>query len=251
MATKLNLLGDYHIHTNYGHGRGLIKDNIQRAINRGLSEIAITEHGPASQSIRRLGVKTPLQLLEIKELVTNYNQQFEEINILTGVEANVISLAGDLDVPDFVLEELDIVLAGLHLWIKPQNWEVVKKFIFDNLIGHKLGLTSKEKIRYHNTQALIKAVKKNDIDIITHPGFQLDIDTVELAKACQENNTCLEINNSHEQMEVEFINAAARTGVQFVVNSDAHEAKQVGKVNSALQLLKKAEVNLKQIINVN
>ncbi|SJZ41720.1 PHP domain-containing protein [Selenihalanaerobacter shriftii] len=246
----MRLLADYHTHTNYGHGTGLISNNIQQALEKGLEELAITEHGPASQSLTKLGVKDALQLLEIKNEVSNYNREVKELNILAGVEANIVSLDGDLDIPNFVLEELDIVLAGLHLWIKPQDLKTGKRLIFDNMINYRLGLVSKEEIRYYNTQALINAVEKYDIDIITHPGFQLDIDTIELAKICQKNDTLLEINNSHQQLTTDFINAAAKTGVKFVVNSDAHKSTEIGEVSSALKLLKETNIDLNQVINV-
>lgn len=246
----MRLLADYHTHTNYGHGTGQIEKNIQQAINIGLEELAITEHGPASHSIRRLGVRDSAQLLEIKEEAKAFDHEFEEINILAGVEANVISLDGRLDVPEFVLKELDIVLAGLHLWVKPQDWDTGKRLIFDNLIGSKIGLTALEDVRYYNTQALIRAVQNYDIDIVTHPGFQLDIDTIELAKVCKENGTLLEINNSHHQLTVDFINVAVSTGAKFVVNSDAHTSEEIGKVDAALDLIRDANINLEQVINV-
>jgi putative hydrolase len=250
VSRQLRLLADYHTHTNYGHGSGVIEDNIYQAINKELKELAITEHGPASRSITSLGVKDALQLLEIKEEVKGYNQKFEEIEILTGVEANIITLDGELDVPEFILKELDIVLAGLHLWINPKGWEAGKRLVFDNLIASKLGIISREEVRYYNTQALISAVKRYDIDIITHPGFQLDIDTIELAKVCKENDTCLELNNSHQQLTVDFINAAAELGVKFVVNSDAHTSEEIGEVSSVFSLLKSSNIDLNQVINI-
>ncbi|MBM7624203.1 PHP domain-containing protein [Sporohalobacter salinus] len=246
----MKLVADYHTHTNYGHGTGLIEDNIKQAIELGLDELAITEHGPASHSLTRLGVKDSLQLLEIKEEIAEYDRYFNEINLLTGVEANVINLDGKLDVPELILKELDIILAGLHLWIKPKSLQAGKEIIFDNLIGYKLGLVSKEEIREKNTQALVNAVEKYNIDIITHPGYQLDIDTHKLATVCQKEDTCLEINNSHNQLSVSFINTAASTGVEFAVNSDAHTTKGIGQIDSALELIKRAKLDLDQVINV-
>lgn len=42
----MNLYGDYHTHTIYSHGSGTIEDNVKAAINKGLKEIAICDHGP-------------------------------------------------------------------------------------------------------------------------------------------------------------------------------------------------------------
>ena len=40
----MKLLGDYHTHTTYTHGKSTIEENVRQAENLGLKEIAITEH---------------------------------------------------------------------------------------------------------------------------------------------------------------------------------------------------------------
>ncbi|MFR6641738.1 MAG: PHP domain-containing protein [Christensenellales bacterium] len=37
--------GDYHTHTYYSHGKGTIEDNVRAAAEKGLKQIAITDHG--------------------------------------------------------------------------------------------------------------------------------------------------------------------------------------------------------------
>ena len=39
------LTGDYHTHTIYSHGKGTVLENVMRAKEVGLQEIAITDHG--------------------------------------------------------------------------------------------------------------------------------------------------------------------------------------------------------------
>ncbi|MCK8824850.1 PHP domain-containing protein [Fuchsiella alkaliacetigena] len=246
----MELIGDYHVHTKYGHGQGEVKDIIATAERRGLQELAITEHGPSSWTLIKLGVKSLKELLEIKEQIQRYSQEYSDLKVLSGVEANIISSDGELDVPESLIAELDLLLVGLHLWIKPPHWRAAKDLIFDNTIGYRLGLKSKDEIRYNNTRALLAAIERYEVDIITHPGFQLDIDTVELAKKCKEENVLLEINNKHDQLNTDFINTAAQTGVKFVVNSDAHRPEGVGRVDSAFQLIREAELDLGQVANV-
>ncbi len=36
------------------------------------------------------------------------------VQVLKGIEANIIGLSGELDLPDHMLAQLDIVLAGFH-----------------------------------------------------------------------------------------------------------------------------------------
>ncbi|HOR86487.1 MAG TPA: PHP domain-containing protein, partial [Bacillota bacterium] len=41
----MKLYADYHTHTIYSHGTGSIMDNVTAAKNKGLTEIAVTDHG--------------------------------------------------------------------------------------------------------------------------------------------------------------------------------------------------------------
>ena len=44
----MRLWGDYHTHTSYSHGRGTVGDMVLAAKDRGLKEVAITDHGPGA-----------------------------------------------------------------------------------------------------------------------------------------------------------------------------------------------------------
>ena len=43
---KYRMIWDYHTHTIFSHGIGTIEDNVKIAIEKGLSSIAISDHGP-------------------------------------------------------------------------------------------------------------------------------------------------------------------------------------------------------------
>ena len=59
----MNITVDYHTHTTYSHGKGSILDNALSAKERGLSEIAITDHGYGHHAF---GIKQK-KLPEMKE----------------------------------------------------------------------------------------------------------------------------------------------------------------------------------------
>ncbi|MCK8828046.1 PHP domain-containing protein [Natroniella acetigena] len=242
----MRLNADYHTHTIYSHGKGSIRENIEVAITKGLERVAISDHGPACYGF---GVEDAASFLEIKREVDKYDRLYPEIKVLTGVEANVISLDGRLDLPRFILEELDVVLVGLHLPIKPASWQDGVGIIFNNVIIDKLGLKSTE-IREKNTDALINALHNYKIDIITHPGYRINIDTRRLAREAAKTDTVLEINASHGYLSEEFVKVAATENVKFSLGSDAHKPVDVGEVDSALQVAKNSGLIIEDIVNV-
>ena len=145
--------------------------------------------------------------------------------------------------------KLDQVLAGFHVAIHPKSlWDGVK-FLAHWTLG-KINKQVKMKARNENTKAVVAAVYNNEIDIITHPGLNISIDTPELARACVKMNTALEINAKHGVKSIEFIQAAARQGVKFAIGSDAHQPKEVGRLEAGVKAARLAGLNPEQIINV-
>ena len=242
--------GDYHTHSQYSHGKGNIEENIQAALARGLKELAITDHGPGSWNFIRLGVRSASELLVIKREIKALQQKYPGIKLYSGVEANIIYPEGELDVPEEILADLDIVAAGFHLLIYPPDFSSFQDIILKNRFIYKWFPGKRKEIRKENTEILIKAVKRYKIDFITHPGYGIDIDTYKLAEACAERGTLLEINARHVEELRAFIEAAARTEVKFIINSDAHGAEEVGNFEKALELVEKLALPWERIVNI-
>ncbi len=245
----MQVVADYHTHTHYSDGVGSIRANIEAGIEQGLEEVAIADHGPASRTWKQLGVSSPETLLEIKRKVDKYNRLYSAIEVLSAVEANIVSRDGQLDVPQNILQELDKVLVGFHLFIRPLNWRAGKEIIVDNLLLERMGI-NRQKIRRRNTELIRKVLRRYDVDIITHPGFQVNIDTPALAQAAREQQTAVEINAKHAAELVDFGAVAEEEGVKFCLGSDAHRPEQVGEVGPALRAAEIAGLSAEEIINV-
>ena len=246
----MNLTGDYHTHSQYSHGKGDLRRNIEVALKKGLKELAITDHGPRTFNLIRLGVKNADQLLVIKEQLLKIQAEYPAIKLLAGVEANIINQRGDLDVPASLLKRLDVKAAGFHLLILPPDLESARRLIFDNRITYRFFPARREEIRKWNTEAVTNAVRRYQLDFITHPGYGVDIDTLALAQACVEADTMLEINSRYGRRTEEFVRLAKETEVNFILNSDAHDPEQVGELANGLALVNELGIVPERVYNL-
>lgn len=242
----MQIFADYHTHSEYSHGRGSIVGNLRAAQRQGLKAVAITDHGPATAF--GMGVPDERTLLKIKARLRSLAPYFPGLRLLAGVEANIISLEGDLDVSDQVLAELDIVLVGLHPTVLPRTLRDTAGLIGLNALGRYLKEV-RHLARRLNTRALIRAVERHHIDIITHPGWKLSIDTRALARACAARGTALEINAAHGFLTREFVRVAAAEGVRFAIGSDAHSPARVGHLQAGIAVAEALGLKPEQIIN--
>lgn len=242
----MELIADYHTHTVHSHGKGTVADNASAAAACGLAVVGISDHGPANMF--GVGVRSFDVFDKIREEAERWERAHRGVRVLVGVEANVVSLDGHLDVPDDVLARLDYVMAGLHVPVKPHSWRDAWKIVYANVGGRFSGRLA-HRARELNTEAVIQAVLKNRIDVITHPGWRLSIDTRALARVCAQRGTALEINTSHVHTGVPYIEAAAEEGVHFVIGSDAHAPARVGDFASGVELAKRAGLTEAQIVN--
>ncbi|ATW25895.1 PHP domain-containing protein [Candidatus Formimonas warabiya] len=242
----MKITGDFHTHSKYSDGRHTIVEMVDAARAKGLGTIALTDHGPSNIGT---GVRAAQTYLVIKDEISKLQENRPDIRILTGAEADVVSCAGDIDVPQDVVKQLDLLLVGLHPYVKPKGWKDGFTFVLGNQIA-KLVPPLQNRMKSINTKALVEAMHKHDVLAITHPGLGMPLDLDEVARACLSTNTAFEINTGHNFQKVEDIKRVSEKGVSFIVNSDAHFTKSVGNLETGLALLAHANVPPEQIINV-
>lgn len=240
----MRIFADYHNHTVYSHGKGTIRENVEWALKKGLREIAITDHGPSHISF---GVRKK-KIAKIRKEIDTLNKEYQDINILMGLECNVISYDGEIDIDDEIMEQLDILLVGFHFGAKFKTFQDNYRAYVLNYLG-KFSKKIGKRIRELNTQALVKAINRYKIDLITHPGAKVDIDSRKLAKAAARRGTALEINSSHGHLSLEYIKIAMKEDVKFFISSDAHKPEDVGNVRDAIDRAVKAGLKADSIVN--
>ncbi len=236
---------DLHTHTTYSHGKGSIEDNVKVAVKKGLSKIAISDHGPGhvSYGIKRAKIK------DMRRDIENIKNKYPEIEILLGVEANVINKSGAIDLTDEEKELFDVILAGYHYGAFGEQPGHDLRIHAENYVLNKVGKTT-PKLKKENTDLMIKAIYENEILAITHPGDKYDIFIEEVAKACEDRGVWMEINNSHPFLTVETIAKCAEYDVSFVIGSDAHVPHKVGCCENAAWRIKEAGIDPARVVNL-
>lgn len=241
----MRFYADWHTHSKHSDGRGTIEDNVLSAMSKGLSQIGITEHGPANIGV---GVHDSDTYLKIREEIERLNEKYDKIEVKAGAEADIIHLDGTIDISPEVVRQLDILIVGLHPYVVPKDIEGIWSVVGINQAA-VISAAARKKATLTNTKALVEAINKYDVDFISHPGLGMPVDYGELADACTRHDTALEINTGHKYDKEDLVRVATKKGVNFVVNSDAHFPATVGELSEGSTLLEKFNVSPEQVLN--
>ncbi len=241
------IYGDYHTHTIYSSGKhnkkhatGTILENAMYAKQKGLNEVAITEHG-FSHKLYGLQRKN---LAKMREEIEEAKRK-TGINILLGIEANIISSEGDVDLTEEDIKQLDLIIVGFHSFARAKSIKEFFKFFLPNLLGLK-----RKKDYERNTLALLKAMDKYPIDIISHPGINMPMYFDKVALHAKKTNTMLELNGKRIAYKPKDIEVIKEICPKLIISSDAHSAKRVGDIKKPINFAIKYSVSNEQIANM-
>ncbi|MEI6100867.1 MAG: PHP domain-containing protein [Eubacteriales bacterium] len=232
----MKLTCDYHTHTHHSDGSGTVEQNVLAAIKLGFSAIAISDH-----SVRHAvnGVRNvDRYLADIQKVRDAYKGI---IDVRSALELNLLSLEGELDIPRGYEKSFDLLLFEFHKAALYRGAASAMHFLLPKSVDAKaIGL---------NTRAYIAAIEQFPVNVITHIGYGLPVDKLEIAQAAKKHGILLEINNKHPEFTVAELTACQQTGVQFILGSDAHAPENIGKVENAFKKAMEAKLPLSSIFN--
>ena len=239
------LTSDYHTHTIYSHGKGTVLDNALAAKEIGLKEIAISDHGFAHPAFG-------LRKRKVDSLIADCKDATEKtgVKVLVGIESNIVSDKGKCDLPVKLYDKFDVFLMGMHQFILYTPPTFVKLFLPDFFCNTFKTKPAKWMIK-ENTKAFINAIKKCPIDVVTHLNYKCFTDVIEVAKCAADYGTYLELNSKKTHFTDDELFALVNTGVNFVIDSDAHSPNRVGDFELVKQQLERVSVPIDRIHNVD
>lgn len=198
---------DSHTHTlASGHAYSTVHEMARAASDKGLSLLGITEHSMAMP-----GTCMEYYFMNLRIMP----RKMYGIEVMFGAEVNVMGYDGALDMDEYLLKQMDVVIASLHTpCIRPGAAQ-------------------------ENTRALVKAMENPYVNIIGHPDdSRYPIHYEELVLAAKNNGVLLELNNNSLHPlgartnpipnDVELLSLCMKYEVPIILGSDAHTQEDVG-----------------------
>ncbi len=222
-----DIKGDLHIHSNYTDGKASIKEMALAALDMGYEYIAITDHSKHLTVAKGLDEE---RILKQFEEIERLNEELD-IVILKGIECDILE-DGSLDLPDSILERLDIVLGAVHF---------------------KFNLSKSEQ-----TKRVIKAMKNPYFNVLAHPtgrvighrnAYEIDMD--EIIKAAKGEGVVLEINAQPERLDLNDVLAktAKENGNLFAISTDSHDVESLNFMEYGINQARRGWIEKRDVIN--
>jgi len=228
LVEMTDIKGDLHVHTDWSDGRDSLETMAQAAKALGYEYLGVCEHSGGRGIARGLDAgRLRQQIAAIREL----NQRAGGLHIFCGLEVD-IRADGSLDMPDELLEELDIVTAAVHSGLNQSQEQI--------------------------TRRIIKAIENPHVDVLAHPTSRLmpsreptAVDMEAVFQAAARASTILEINAIPSRLDLKDIHAyrARELGVKLVINTDAHSTEHLGFMRFGVGVARRGWCEARDIIN--
>ncbi len=228
LVTLKQIRGDLHCHTNATDGHASLEQMAKAARSRGYEYLAITDHSQRVTVARGLDKK---RLLQQTEQIDRLNESLDGIRILKSIELDILE-DGSLDLPDNVLDALDLTVCSVH---------------------SKFDLPAKKQ-----TARIIRAMDNPRFNIFAHPTGRLinqrepyAVNLEVLMEAAKERGCFLEVNSQPVRMDLtdSACKMAKEMGVKVAICTDAHNANQLEYIRYGVYQARRGWLEKGDVIN--
>ena len=220
--------GDVHSHTDWSDGRATMLEMARAAVALGYRYLGVTDHSPRIKVVNGLDAE---RLLAQSRELAEVQAQVDGLTLFQGIEVDILE-DGALDLPDAVLELLDVVIASPHVKLRQESAAM--------------------------TERMLRAVSHPLVDVIGHPtgrrpgsreGATYDFEAV--FKAAARSGVALEIDCDPARMDLspELARLALECGCNFTLDADAHAPAELAYVPMAAWMARRAGIPPERILN--
>ena len=226
LVTLDDIRGDLQMHTTASDGKNSIEEMGQAAKALGYDYIALTDHSQAVTVANGLDEKRTLE--QIKKI---HAAKVSGITLLAGSEVD-IKKDGTLDLEDYVLAELDVVVASIHSYMNMERAEMTERYL--------------------------AAIENPYTQIIAHPTGRLvlrrepfDYDMEAVLDACAKHVVAMECNAYPDRLDLRDVHLrmAKQRGVKIVISTDSHTTRNLLFMKYGVETARRGWIEKKDVIN--
>lgn len=222
-----DIQGMVHCHTTYSDGKHSVEAMARAAEAMGMKYMTITDHSPTASYAGGVTIdRLKRQWDEIAEV-----QEKVKVKILRGTESDIIA-SGQLDYPDKILEQFDVIVASIHSRYKMDSAKMTKRIVTAmrqpvfKIWGHALGRL-----------------------IQRRPPF--DCDVLQILDVIAESRAAIEVNGDPNRLDMEprWIREARKRKIKFVISVDAHSTGAMNNLKYGVGVARRGWLTRREVLN--
>ena len=153
------------------------------------------------------------------------------VTVFTGCEVDILP-DGSLDLPDNLLEQIDVVVAAVH---------------------SKMGMNQSDM-----TKRVLKALAHPAVNILAHPTGRLinerepfAIDLEQIFHAAKEHDVAVELNAQPDRLDLNDLHLfrAREIGAKITINTDAHSTEQLHFIKYGIDQARRGWLEKRHVVN--
>ena len=202
-----DIRGDLQMHSTWSDGKASILEMALACKDRGYEYLSLTDH---SQAVTVANGLTPERVRQQWEEMDGLREELAGIHLFRSLEVDILK-DGSLDMPDEILEGLDLVLVSVHSFMNMTQGEM--------------------------TERVIRGIQHPQVDILAHPTgrilnrrqpFEMDVEAI--LQAAAELQVAVELNAHPSRLDLHdgHLRRARELGVRVAINTDAHSPRDLG-----------------------
>lgn len=227
LVTVADVQGLVHCHTVYSDGRHTVEQMARAADALGVRYLTITDHSPTAFYANGLDAeRLKGQWDEIARV-----QETVSVRLLRGTESDILA-GGALDYPDAILEQLDVIIASIH-------------------VRHRMDAD-------RMTERIARAMRHPCFKIWGHPLGRLllsrppiECRVEDILDVIAESRAAVEINGDPHRLDLppRWLRAARARGIPFVISTDAHATGELRNRRYGVAMARRGWVRRGEVLN--
>jgi DNA polymerase (family 10) len=228
LVTLEDIRGDLQMHSTWSDGKASLEEMAGACRERGYEYLAVTDHSQAMAMVQGL---TPERAREQWLEIDTVRDLLPGIEIFRSAEVDILK-DGSLDLPDEILEELDLLVVSVHSFMDQDKKPM--------------------------TDRVLRAIGHPCVDILAHPtgrllnrreSFDMDVETV--LEAAAELDVAVELNANPNRLDLSdvHVHRARELGVKVVISTDAHSPRGLDNMRFGVDQARRAWMEPRDVLN--